>query len=143
MEKAKVGDTVQVHYTGTLEDGTPFDSSSGRGPVEFTIGAGTILPAFEEATVGMEQGEKKTVTIPAAEAYGGRHDELIQEVDRGLLPAHLEPEIGMRLEATAGPDSQPLTFTVTDISEATVTLDANHPLAGEDLTFDIELVAIV
>ncbi len=142
MAKAKSGDTIKVHYTGRLGDGTEFDSSSGQDPIEFTIGANAIIPALELAMVGMEPGESKSVTIVSVEAYGSRDDQLVQVIERGALPEHLEPEVGMQLQAT-GPNDQMLVLTITDISDANVTVDANHPLAGHDLTFDVELVQIV
>ncbi|MDJ0949847.1 MAG: peptidylprolyl isomerase [Alphaproteobacteria bacterium] len=141
MSTAKTGDTVKVHYTGTLADGTEFDTSVGREPLEFTIGEGAIISGFEEAIVGMTLGENKSIEIGSAEAYGPRHEELVQVVEREALPAHLEPEVGMRLQAT-GPDNRELVLVITDVSDSSVTLDANHPLAGHDLTFSIELVEI-
>ena len=142
-EQAKRGDTVQVEYTGTLEDGTVFDSSTGRAPLEFTIGSGQLIPGFDQAVIGMKVGEKKTVTIPAEEAYGPRHDEMVIEVEREKIPSDIEPVVGMMLASTQQ-DGSKVVFTITDISDNnTVTLDANHPLAGKDLTFEIELVKIL
>jgi peptidylprolyl isomerase len=139
---AKVGDQVQVHYTGTLADGTVFDSSAGRDPLEFTIGSGQVIPGFDEAVKGMKVGEKKTVTIPSDEAYGPHFDDMVVEVPREKLPSNIEPKVGQMLEATR-PDGEKIGFIITNISDNnTVTLDANHPLAGKDLTFDIELVKI-
>jgi peptidylprolyl isomerase len=139
---AKDGDTVQVNYTGKLSDGTVFDSSVGSGPIEFTLGKGDMIPAFEKAVLGMKVGDKKTVTIPAAEAYGPHLDDMVVEVPRDRLPSDIEPKVGRMLEATQ-PDGTKIQFTITNISDNnTVTLDANHPLAGKDLTFDIELVKI-
>ena len=141
--QAKNGNTVQVHYTGKLADGTVFDSSAGRDPLEFTIGSGQLIPGFDEAVKGMKVGEKKTVTIPANEAYGPRRDDMIMEVPREKLPSDINPEVGMMLEST-GKDGGRIIFTIINVSDNnTVTLDANHPLAGKDLTFEIELVKIL
>jgi len=141
--QAQPGDTVKVHYTGTLEDGTVFDSSIDGEPLEFTIGNGRLIPGFEDAVVGMSQGESKTVEIPADDAYGTYYEELVFVVERSDIPG-LPPdlEIGQQL-GFEQEDGTTITLTVIDISESTVTLDANHPLAGEDLTFDIQLVEIL
>lgn len=141
MERAKTGDTVSVHYTGKLTDGTVFDSSAQRDPLEFTIGERQVIVGFEQAVEGMTTGEKKTVQIPPEEAYGPHHAELVFQVERENLPAELDPEIGQRL-AFQRPDGQTVPLTVTEVSPAGVTLDANHPLAGEELTFELELVGI-
>ena len=133
---AEAGDTVKVHYTGRLADGTVFDTSVGSEPMEFTLGEGRLIPGFEQAVTGMQVGESKTVTIPVDEAYGQRRDELIIEVERDKLPADIEPEVGMQLPTSQG------NVTIIEVSETTVKIDANHPLAGQDLTFDIELVEI-
>ncbi len=139
---AKNGDTVQVNYTGKLADGTIFDTSVGRDPYELTLGAGQAIEGFDKAVVGMKVGEKKTVTIPSDEAYGPHYDELVVEVSRDVLPDNMEPKVGLTLTAR-GPNGQEIGFTVTGVSDnGTVTLDANCPLAGKDLTFDIELVKI-
>jgi FKBP-type peptidyl-prolyl cis-trans isomerase 2 len=139
---AKTGDTVQVNYTGKLADGTVFDSSEGREPYEFTLGAGQAIPGFDKAILGMKVGEKKTVTIPSDEAYGPHLDDMVVEVPREKLPSNIEPKVGQMLEATR-PDGEKIGFIITNVSDNnTVTLDANHPLAGKDLTFDIELVKI-
>jgi peptidylprolyl isomerase len=138
---AKDSDTVKVHYTGTLDDGTVFDSSLEREPLEFKIGEGMLIPGFEEAVKGMQVGQSKTVTIPAAEAYGPHLDDLIIVVEREQLPEGLEPEVGQILEATQE-DGRTDVVTVIDVSETTITVDANHPLAGKDLTFEIKLVEI-
>ena len=139
--KAKSGDTVRVHYTGKLEDGTVFDSSRGREPLEFTVGEGQVIEGFEKAVVGMDLNESKTVDIPAGEAYGEYHDELLLEVDRGQFPAHIEPAVGQGLQIQE-PGGVVFPVTVTRVTEATVTLDANHPLAGKPLSFEIELVGV-
>ena len=138
---AKDGDTVNVHYTGKLEDGTVFDSSVEREPLEFTLGAGTIVPAFEEAVRGMQAGQSKTVTIPSQEAYGPRHDEMVLVIERTELPPELKPDVGQQLQMQQ-PDGRAVSVLVTEVSETTITIDANHPLAGKDLTFEIELLEI-
>ena len=138
---AKTGDTVKVHYTGTLDDGTIFDTSVSDEPLEFTIGQDPIIPGFEQAIIGMKVGESKTVDIPADEAYGQPSDDLITEFNRFELPEDIDPVVGMRLEMT-GQDGSSIIALVTQVTETTVTLDANFPLAGEDLTFEIELVSI-
>jgi len=138
---AKDGDTVKVHYTGTLGDGTTFDTSVEREPLEFTLGAGQVIPGFEEAVIGMQVGQSKTVTIPSEEAYGPHSDELIMVVERDQLPEGLDPEVGQQLQ-TQGADGRTTIVVVTEVSETTITVDANHPLAGKDLTFEIELVEI-
>ncbi len=140
MRRAQAGDTVSIHYTGTLTDGSVFDSSRGREPLEFTLGGGQVIPGFDAAVTGMTVGEEKTVTIPAAEAYGTRRAELMVEVDRSQFPPDVEPEIGQQLELSRGP--QQFVVTVRDVSDGRVLLDGNHPLAGEDLTFALELVAV-
>jgi len=141
MAQAKSGDTVKVHYTGKLDDGTIFDSSQDRDPLEFKIGEGQIIPGFEQAVVGMNPGENKTATIPVDEAYGPRRDEMVMDVEKEQFPEHITPEVGQKLQMKRS-DGQIIMVTITDISEAKVTLDANHPLAGKDLTFDIQLVEI-
>ena len=141
-EQADNGDVVQVHYTGKLADGTVFGSSVGREPLEFTLGAGQMIPGFEQAVLGMKVGESKIVTIPANEAYGPRLDDLILEVPRENLPSGKTPEVGQQLGMNR-PDGGVSTGTITGVSDNTVTIDTNHPLAGEDLTFEIELVKIL
>jgi peptidylprolyl isomerase len=141
MTKASSGDTVKVHYTGKLDDGTVFDSSRDREPLEFTLGGGQVIPGFEEAVRDMEEGEETTVTIPPEEAYGQRQDQAVIEVAREQLPDEIKPEVGMQLEVlSAGGGSFPAR--ITEVNDRTITLDANHPLAGEQLTFEIELVAV-
>ena len=139
--QAKNGDTVQVNYTGKLAEGTVFDSSVGREPLEFTLGAGQMITGFEKAVLGMKVGEKKTVTIPVDEAYGPRRDDLVGELPREKLPSGLTPEVGQQLQMTR-PDGGTIIATITNVSDNTVTIDANPPLAGKDLTFEIELVKI-
>lgn len=142
MTQAKSGDTVRIHYTGKLTDGTRFDSSEGRDPLEFALGAGSIIPGLEQAIIGMAVGDSSTVTIAAEDAYGPRHPEAVQTVERTQIPDHVELAVGGQLQAQA-PSGQQLLLTVIELTEETVTLDANHPLAGKDLVFDVELVAIV
>lgn len=141
MTRAKQGDTVRVHYTGKLDDGTIFDSSAGKAMLEFTIGKGQLIPGFEKAVAGMSPGESVTVDIPAAEAYGLRRSEMVAELNRSQLPKNIEVKIGQRLQMRQK-SGQALVVKVTALSETKVTLDANHELAGKDLTFDIELVEI-
>lgn len=135
------GDIVKVHYTGRLQDGTVFDTSVGSEPLEFTIGQGQLIFGFEQAVIGMKVGESKTVTIPVDQAYGPRRDDMILEVERDELPEDLDPRVGMQLQMNQG-DGGIMIVTITDVSETTIKVDANHPLAGQDLTFDIELVEI-
>ena len=142
MTTAKSGDTVRIHYTGTLNDGTEFDSSSGRDPLEFALGGGQVIPGFDKAVDGMAIGENKTVTIPPGEAYGERHDQLVQEVPKSALPEEIDPAVGMHLQSRS-PEGQVMNLVVTEVAEASITVDGNHPLAGQALTFDIELVEIV
>ncbi|MEM1271874.1 MAG: peptidylprolyl isomerase [Bacteroidota bacterium] len=142
MSKAKSGDTVRVHYTGTLDDGTQFDSSAGREPLEFTLGAGSVIPGFDKAVTGLETGESTTVRIPANEAYGERRDDLTVEIPRAQVPDHIPLELGIQLQVGTN-DGGAMAMTIADVSETTVTLDGNHQLAGEALTFELELVEIV
>ena len=141
MAQAKKGDQVSVHYTGRLDDGTVFDSSDQGEPLVFVLGTSQVIPGFENAIVGMNIGDSKTIRIAAGDAYGSRHDELVMNVDRGQIPPELEIEVGQRLQMEK-PDGETLRVTVTSVNEDMVTLDGNHPLAGEDLTFDITLVRI-
>ncbi len=139
---AKRGDTVRVHYTGRLEDGTVFDTSLGRDPVEFILGAGQVIPGFEDAVVGMTPGETKAVKVLAEQAYGLYRPELVLEISRDEVPPDLDLEVGLQL-VLREPQGPLIPVTVTNLTESTVTLDANHPLAGQDLTFDIQLVEIL
>jgi len=139
---AHVGDTVKVHYTGTLEDGTVFDTSVGREPLQFTLGAGQMIPGFEQGVLGMKLGESKSITIPPDQAYGPVYDELVWVVDRAQLPLGLEPEMGQRLQMTSA-QGQIIIVTVIEVSATNITVDANHRLAGKTLTFEIQLVAIL
>ena len=136
------GKTVRIHYTGTLDDGTQFDSSAGRDPLEFEMGAGMVIPGFEKGVADMEVGDKKTIHIPAVEAYGERREDLVLQFDRSQLPEGLNPEVGMGLHMQ-GPQGQPVPVTVTEVAEESITIDANHQLAGQNLNFELELVAVV
>ena len=142
-EQAKNGDTVRVHYTGRLQSGETFDSSVGSEPFEFTVGAGETITGFEEGVRDMKVGERKTVEIEADDAYGQHSRERVQAVERGLITQSIgqEPEVGMALAMQIAPDQQ-IPVTITEVTDTHVTLDANHPLAGEKLIFDIELVEI-
>ena len=141
MSQAKSGDRVSIHYTGTLDDGTQFDSSAERDPLEFELGRGQVLPGVETAVEGMSVGDNKTVRLEPDDAYGPRHDQLVQVVARSDLPDELALHEGMALQAKS-PDGKISQFTVTAVTERTVTVDANHPLAGRALNFAIELVKI-
>jgi len=141
-EAAKSGDTVKVHYAGKFVDGTVFDSSVDRGPLEFTIGSGQLIARFEEAVIGMKPGESKTITILAEEAYGPRYEELVFEIDRSQISNDGQLEIGSVVNFYS-PLIGGMKAVVIAVSGSTVTIDANHPLAGEDLAFDVELIEIV
>lgn len=141
MQQAKSGDTVQVHYKGRLEDGTEFDSSEGREPLQFQLGSGQVVPGFEAAVDGMAEGEKKTAMIPADEAYGERREDLMFQVPKSQLPPGAEVEIGDMLQVGLN-NGETVPVQVAALDEENLTLDANHPLAGKDLTFDLELVKI-
>lgn len=141
MSQAKTGDTVKIHYTGTLDDGTEFDSSAGRDPLEFQLGGGQVIPGFDKAVEGMALGDNKAVRIEAQDAYGERHEQLVQEIPRSALPEDVAPERGMTLQSQS-PDGQTMLLTVTAVAEQSITVDANHPLAGQALSFEIELVEI-
>ena len=142
MAQAKDGDTIKVHYTGKLDDGSVFDSSADRDPLEFKLGENRIIRGFENAVIGMEPGGKSTVKIPAEEAFGPYKEEMIMEVKKEDLPTDLEPKIGQKFNLQQS-DDQTIIVTVTEVTGDTVTLDANHPLAGKDLSLDIELLEIV
>lgn len=141
MNEAKKGDKVRVHYTGKLDDGTVFDTSADREPLEFTVGEGQVIPGFEKAVEGMNPGESKTAQIAAAEAYGQHYPEMVLNVPREQLPEDFSPEVGERLELRRS-DGRTFVVTVSETGEEEITVDANHPLAGKDLTFDIELVEV-
>lgn len=142
MAEAKNGDKVKIHYTGKLKDETVFDSSVEREPLEFTVGDGKIIPGFDKAVVGMNPGESKTVTISPDMAYGPHREELVVDVERERVPNNLDLKVGGFVQIRQR-DGGVIQAKVTDVSESKVTLDANHPLAGKDLTFDIKLVEIV
>ncbi len=139
--QAKTGDTVAVHYTGKLEDGTVFDSSRDGEPIEFELGSGAVIGGFENAVTGMEVGEEREVRLAPGDAYGDRREELKLDVPRDQLPDGVEPEVGQMLAIQVAPGQQALAR-IADIETGSVTLDLNHPLAGETLVFDIELVGI-
>ena len=141
MSTAKTGDTVHIHYTGRLEDGTVFDSSEGRDPLTFTLGSGQVIPGFDEVVQGLSVGEKASTSIPPAQGYGERMDNLVMTLPREQLPAGLEPEVGMQLEMTTQ-DGQRIPVNIVELSDDSIVLDANHPLAGKTLNFDVELVSI-
>jgi peptidylprolyl isomerase len=139
--QAKAGDTVKIHYTGTLDDGTQFDSSAGREPLEFQVGGGQVIPGFDQAVEGMSVGESKSINIPPAEAYGERHEQMVQEVPKSALPEEIKPEVGQALSAR-NQEGQEMQLTVTEVKDESIVVDGNHPLAGKALNFDIELVNI-
>ena len=141
MTQVKSGDTVRIHYTGTLTDGSTFDSSEGRDPLEFTVGSGQIIPGLDQALPGMAVGDKKTVEVPADQAYGHPDPNARQAVPRADIPADIPLDLGTQLQVQT-PQGQVMPVTVIEVTEDQVTLDANHPLAGKDLTFAIELVEI-
>jgi peptidylprolyl isomerase len=141
MSAVKKGDTIKVHYHGTLTDGTIFDSSLQREPLEFEVGGGMVIPGFDNGVLGMAVGEKRTINIPADEAYGQKQEEMIMEFPRDRFPEDMTPEIGMQLMMSSQTGQQ-FPVMVADVREDIVVLDANHPLAGKDLTFDLELVEI-
>ena len=141
MSNAKSGDTVHIHYTGTLDDGTTFDSSAGRDPLSFELGSGQVIAGFDKAVDGMAVGDSKSVRIEPEDAYGERHEQAVQQVPMSALPEEIKPEVGMQLQSQS-PDGQIMQLTVTEVADDSITVDANHPLAGQALTFDIELVKI-
>lgn len=142
MSQVKKNDKVIVHYKGSLSDGTPFDSSEGKDPLEFTVGSGEMIKGFDDAMIGMKPEEIKTVTIPAEEAYGPKYDDLIQEVSKDVLDESIEPEIGMMLNANDDEGNE-VEVMIIDVSDNSFTVDGNHPLAGQDLVFEIQLLSIV
>jgi len=141
MLKAKQGDTVKINYTGRLADGRVFGSSDGREPLTFTIGRQEVMPKIEDAVIDMGPGESKQIQISPEDGYGRHKTELVREVERTRLPPEMDPRVGARLKAFS-PTNQEFVFTVTGVTETTVTLDANHPLAGKTLTFDIKLIEL-
>lgn len=141
MQQAKKGDTVKIHYHGRLTDGSTFDSSAGREPLEFELGSGMVIPGFDVGVTGMVIGEKKTINIPAAEAYGEKNEEMILEFPKAQFPADMTPEVGMQLNMSNA-QGQSFPVVIVEVKEEVVMLDANHPLAGKELIFDLELVEI-
>lgn len=141
MSKAKQGDTVKVHYTGKLKDGSVFDSSANREPLEFTLGSGNMIPGFEQAVLGMDSGDKKTAEIPVDQAYGEKREDMVISVPKENVPGDIQPEVGQQL-AIQQQGGQQVPVTVTEVTEEKVVLDANHPLAGKDLVFEIELLEV-
>lgn len=141
MAQAKSGDTVRIHYTGTLDDGSQFDSSQGRDPLEFTIGSGQVIPGFDKAIVGMSVGDNKVVAIAAEDAYGERREEMVQEVPKSALPSDMDPVEGMALQARRD-DGDVIDLRVIAVGQDNITVDGNHPLAGKALNFAIELIDI-
>jgi FKBP-type peptidyl-prolyl cis-trans isomerase 2 len=142
MQQVKNGDKVKVHYHGRFTDGTTFDSSEGREPLEFTVGEGNVIKGFDDGVMGMSIGDKKTVSIQAGDAYGDKSEDMLVEFPKEQFPPDMNPEVGMQLNMTNG-NGQVILVTIVEVKEDTVILDANHPLAGKDLIFDIELVSIV
>ena len=140
--KVKNNDTIRVHYKGTLTNGDLFDSSEGREPLEFTVGSGQVIPGFDSAVIDMEVGEAKSFLIPCDDAYGQADERLVQEVGRDQLPEDMQPEVGMMLSSQL-PNGQQIPVKVVEVTDASIKIDANHPLAGEDLNFEITLVEIV
>jgi FKBP-type peptidyl-prolyl cis-trans isomerase 2 len=141
MNQVKENNTVKVNYTGKLSDGQIFDSSEGREPIEFTLGQGQLIPGFEKGLIDMKLNEKKTITIPKEEAYGDVNKDLIQEVKKTELPQDMAPEVGMGL-VSKSPDGQEMNLMVVEVREETIVIDGNHPLAGKELVFDLEVLAI-
>jgi len=141
MQKVKNNDLVKVHYIGKLQDGQVFDSSREREPIEFNVGEGRLIPGFEKAVEGMSIGEKKEFTVSSEQAYGEMREELVQEIDSNHLPQDLKPEVGMRLISKT-PDGQENPVVITEVKDDSVVIDANHPLAGKDLVFEIEVMEI-
>ena len=141
MQQVKAGDTVKVHYHGRLTDGTTFDSSEGREPLEFEVGSGMVIKGFDDGVTGMAVGEKKTIQIPVTEAYGEKDANMVMEFPIDRFPPGMKPEVGMQLAMNNG-QGQQIPVVIVEVKADSVTLDANHPLAGEDLIFDLELVDI-
>ncbi|MEX2600536.1 MAG: peptidylprolyl isomerase [Balneolaceae bacterium] len=141
MSKVKDGDTVKVHYKGTLEDGSVFDSSENKEPLEFKLGEGQLIPGFEKAVEGLAAGDSTKVTIPSGEAYGDPREDLVINVPKDNLPEDVEPKVGMQLQVNQE-NGQAIPVRITAVEESEIVLDANHPLAGKDLTFEIEVVEI-
>ena len=144
MAQAKEGDKVRVHYEGQLSDGTIFDSSLAREPIEFTLGQDTVIPGFEQAVIGMEVGESKDVSIPPEDGFGEYSEDLVVNIEKSILPPDINPELGMQLEVSAEDEEEtPRVFTIAEMAEDSITLDGNHPLAGQEIAFKIELIEIL
>jgi peptidylprolyl isomerase len=143
MAQAKAGDTVRVHYEGQLSDGTIFDSSLEREPIEFILGQDTVIPGFEQAVIGMEVGESKDISIPPEEGFGDYSEDLVVNIEKTILPPDINPELGMQLEVSSEEEETSRVFTIADIAEDSITLDGNHPLAGAEIAFKIELLEIL
>jgi FKBP-type peptidyl-prolyl cis-trans isomerase 2 len=141
MQQVQNGDKIKVHYHGKLRSGETFDSSEGRDPLEFTVGSGQVIKGFDEGVKGMKVGDKKTVEIHVIDAYGEKQQEMMIEFPKDQFPADMNPEVGMQLMMSNG-SGQQFPVTVAEVKDATIVLDANHPLAGQDLVFDLELVSI-
>ena len=141
MAQAKEGDVVRVNYTGKLEDGTVFDTSENREPLDFTIGEEKVIPGFEQAVVGMEPGETKTETLPPERAYGSRREDMVMQMNRDEIPENVDPAVGQELQLRMQ-NGQTVPVRIADLSDEAVTIDANHPLAGRTLVFDIELLDV-
>ena len=144
MAQAKAGDTVRVHYEGQLSDGTIFDSSLEREPIEFILGQDTVIPGFEQAVIGMEVGESKDISIPPEEGFGDYSEDLVVNIEKTILPPDINPELGMQLEVSSEEEEETSrVFTIADIAKDSITLDGNHPLAGAEIAFKIELLEIL
>jgi FKBP-type peptidyl-prolyl cis-trans isomerase SlpA len=141
MSLVKENDTVKVHYTGKLADGQVFDSSEGKDPIEFTLGQGQLIPGFEKGLIDMKLNEKKTINIPKDEAYGDSREDLVQEVQKSELPEEIKPEVGMGL-VSKSQDGREMNLVIAEVKEESIVVDGNHPLAGKDLIFDLEVVEI-
>ena len=141
MSQVKENDRVKVHYTGKLANGEVFDSSLEREPMEFQVGQGQLIPGFEKGIIDMKVNEKKTLVIPSEEAYGEARKELIQEVPNDKLPPEIKPEVGMGLVSTT-PEGQEIQLVVKEVKDNAIVVDGNHPLAGQELTFEIEVIDI-
>lgn len=142
MAGIKINDVIKVHYVGKFENGNVFDSSEHREPLEFKVGEGNLIPGFENSVLGMKPGEKKTINIPAEEAYGETYADLIQEIEKQYLPEDILPEVGMEL-VTQTQEGQELYVTITEVRENSVIIDGNHPLAGKNLVFDITVIEVL
>ncbi|WP_166384700.1 peptidylprolyl isomerase [Polaribacter sp. 11A2H] len=141
MSQVKANNTVKVHYTGKLADGQVFDTSEGKEPIEFVLGQGRLIPGFEQGLIDMKLNEKKTISIAKEEAYGEVNEQLIQEIERANLPQDMEPKVGMGL-VSKSPEGQEMNLMIIEVKEESVVIDGNHPLAGRDLVFDLEVVEI-